>query len=140
MIVTLGVLADSSNISREGKLNILGIFDIIFARSFPLVHSSMQLVMRLEAPYSEVGTQQNIRVRLLNADGTQILEVAGTVGLAGGTPGEDIISNHILNLNNVVFPTSGRYAFHILINDTERQTVPLKIIQIQSQPPAQQQR
>lgn len=137
MDVTLGVLADYSNISREGKLNILGIFDIINGRNFPLTHSSMQLVMRFEAPHSEVGSQQTIRVRLLNADGGQILEVAGTVVLVGGNPGEVIVSNHILNLNNVVFPAPGGYAFHILINDRESKVVPLKVMQIQQQLPQQ---
>lgn len=53
MNVSLALVADYANISREGKLNILGIFDRIAAQSVPAVHSQMQLIMRLEADRAE---------------------------------------------------------------------------------------
>ena len=49
MELTLALLADYANISREGKLNIMGIFEQIFALSFPAVHAQLQLVLRLES-------------------------------------------------------------------------------------------
>ena len=139
MDVTLAVLADYSNVSREGKLNILGIFDTIYSRVFPFTWPNMQLVMRFEAPYSEVGTQQNVRVRLLNADGVQILEVGGIIALSGGRSGEVLVRNHILTLNNITFPAAGDYSFNILINDrADEHPVVLKVLsapQQQIQPP-----
>ena len=38
MEVKVALLADGANVSREGKLNLLGIFDTLFARSFPTTH------------------------------------------------------------------------------------------------------
>lgn len=75
MEVKLAVLADYSNVSREGKLNLLGIFDVIRARGFPARHSNMQLVMMLEAPLSEANTDKNVQVRLMDADGRRIFEI-----------------------------------------------------------------
>ena len=49
MRVSLALLADYSNVSREGKLNILGIFDTIYAPRFPTTHAHLQLVVRFEA-------------------------------------------------------------------------------------------
>lgn len=136
MNVTLAVLADYSNITREGKLNILGIFDVILARNFPAVHHSMQLVMRFEAPRSEVGTNKNVQVRLIDVDGNQIFEIGAQFALAQGTPAETVIkSNHMLNLNNLVFQRPGDYAFHILVNGEEKNSVPLKVVQLQQQLP-----
>lgn len=133
MDVTLAVLADYSNVSREGKLNILGIFDAIFSRNFPATHSSMQLVMRFEAPNSEAGTNQEIKVKLMNADGVQLLEVGGTVVLPGNRPGEVFVSNHILNLNNITFPAAGVYSFSILINNRACRSIDLKVLQAPAQ-------
>lgn len=133
MNVNLAVLADYSNISREGKLNILGIFNLIRAKAFPLVLPAMQLVMTFEAPHSEVGTTKNVRVKLMDGDGRQILEIGGQFTLAGGTPGETMKSNHIINFNNIAFPRVGDYVFCILINEEEKTRVPLKVIQIQQQ-------
>ena len=48
MHVKVALLADYSNVSREGKLNILGIFDTIYAPTFPTTHPHMQLVIRFE--------------------------------------------------------------------------------------------
>src|SRR6266516_902993 len=53
MEVKLALLADGANVSREGKLNLLGIFDTLFARSFPTTHPQMQLVIRFEAAAHE---------------------------------------------------------------------------------------
>lgn len=132
MDVTLAVLADYSNVSREGKLNILGIFNVINARNFPATHHNMQLVMNFEAPRSEVGTTKNVRVRLIDGDGNQIFEISGQFTLPRGPQNETVIrSNNILNLNNLVFQRPGDYAFHILVNDEEKKSVPLKVVQIQ---------
>ncbi len=131
MEVKLAVLADYSNISKEGKLNLLGIFDIIRARSFPAVHRNMQLVMILEAPSSEADTNKNVQVMLLDADGKRIFEVEAQLKLAEPAPGEIIKSPQILNLNNIPFGGPGDYAFCILINGEEKGRVPLKLVHIQ---------
>jgi len=131
MEVKLAVLADYSNISKEGKLNLLGIFDVIRARSFPAVHRNMQLVMILEAPSSEANTDKNVQVRLMNADGKRVFEVGAQLKLAQPPPGEVIKSPQILNLNNIPFDRPGDYAFCILINGEEKGRVRLKLVKIQ---------
>lgn len=130
MDVTLAVLADYSNVSKEGKLNILGIFNMIHSRTFPFVHRDMQLVMTFEAPPSEAGLPHDVKVRLLNPDGVQILEVGSTIVLSGGRPGEMMVTKNILNINNIIFPSAGDYSFHILIDNRDSKTIPFKVIQL----------
>ena len=49
MRVPLAVLADYANVTTDGKLNIMGIFNRIFASALPVVHPQMRLVMRFQA-------------------------------------------------------------------------------------------
>ncbi|MBI2252929.1 MAG: hypothetical protein HYU63_09375 [Armatimonadetes bacterium] len=133
MEVTLAVLADYSSITKEGKLNILGIFDTIWAKNFPAEHHNMQLVMRFMFPRSEARTKKNIKVRLIDADGNQIFEIGTELIISQEKfplPVININSDHILNLNNLVFQKQGDYSFHILINEDDRKSVPLKLIQL----------
>ena len=65
MKVTLAVLADYANVSREGKLNILGIFNIIHAASFPCTHGEMVLVTKLEAEVLDSKKPRKIEVNLV---------------------------------------------------------------------------
>jgi hypothetical protein len=132
MEVSLAVLADYSNVSKEGKLNILGIFDIIRARNFPAIHHNMQLVITFEAPRTEVNTEKNIQVKLIDSDGKLILEIGSQFIVPKNAPGEMTVkSNHVLNLNDLLFEKPGDYAFSILINSEEKKSVPLKLVQIE---------
>ena len=55
MNVRLAVLADYANVTGDGKLNILGIFDRINLLQIPAVHPQMHLVLRIEAHPSGIG-------------------------------------------------------------------------------------
>lgn len=132
MVVKLAALADYSNISREGKLNILGVFDLIRARTFPVRHRSMQLIMILEAEPAEAGSDKDIQVKLMDADGQKVFEISGQMKLPHPKSGETIKSNQILNLNNIRFEKPGDYAFCILINGEQKARVPVKLVQIRS--------
>jgi len=49
MDLTYLLAADYANITRDGKLNVMGIFSIINAPGFPAVHPQMYLVAQLTA-------------------------------------------------------------------------------------------
>ena len=53
MQVKLALLADYANVTAEGKLNILGIFDRINVVGVPAVHPQMHFILRLEAHPAE---------------------------------------------------------------------------------------
>lgn len=129
MKVGFAVLADGANVSREGKLNILGIFDSIQAQQFPVTHPQMQLVMRFEADRSEAGKTKKIEVQLMDEDGQRLFVLGGEFNLSTGRPGEPIGSNHILMIHMLKFEHPGTYEFKILINDELKAEVPLKVLQ-----------
>ena len=90
MRVSLALLADYSNVSREGKLNILGIFDTIYAPGFPTTHAHMQLVVRFEADAREAGATRQVEVQFRTQDGTVLFRLPGAMTVQPGELGETI--------------------------------------------------
>ncbi len=126
MQVKLAVLADYANVTAEGKLNILGIFDRINVHDVPAVHPQMHLILRLEAHSAERGRTQNIEIRLYDPDGQTVFEVRGDMVPQGG-PGQTIATNQILTLNNLQLNKTGGYTFVIFVNNDLKSEVPLGV-------------
>ncbi len=136
MKVTLAVLADAANVTREGKLNILGIFEVIQVSTFPATHPQMQLVMRFEADISESGKTKKLEIQLMDEDGKRLMNLGGEMTLGQKQPGQSMTTSQILTINMMKFEAPGNYEFKILINDELKAEVPLRLIQARSPEPA----
>jgi hypothetical protein len=124
--ITLALLADYANISREGKLNIMGIFEQIHAHHFPAVHAQMQLVIRLESTAFESGTHP-VHVSFIDEDAHELFAIPGTLSVPESQAGENITTNQIFVLNGVVLPKAGIYEFVVNIREEELGRVPLRV-------------
>ncbi len=132
MDVTLAALADSANISQEGKLNILGEFNQINAPTLPALHPAMSLVLRLEAGPVEYGQEKHLEVSLVDADGNRVLEVGtAKVSVPNAGPGKRARIVTVLNIQNTVLQRYGDYAFVVLVNGDEKATVPLELVPLE---------
>jgi hypothetical protein len=128
MDVVFAVLADSANVSQEGKLNILGNFANISATVFPARHPEMQLVLRMEAPPAEIGTQKKFEMIMLDEDGQKIGGFSADFEVPQAqSPGETVNMQSIIRLVDVVFPKPGRYVINVLINGDTKAQVPLRV-------------
>ena len=130
MRVALALLADGANVTREGKLNLLGIFDTIFARGFPVMHPVMQLVLRFEAEPAEAGTRRDLEVQFLTPDGLPLFRLPGAVAVQQRTVGDSVRIDQIVTLNNVQLEQPGRYRFEVRVDGGLAATVPLHVEQI----------
>ncbi|MGH7235554.1 MAG: DUF6941 family protein [Nitrospiraceae bacterium] len=131
MNVTMAVLADGANLSQEGKLNILGIFDALYAESFPTIHPEMKLVVQLEAGIAEVGKVHQVEIQLMDSDGRKPFVVNGQVVVGDVKPGTVFKTNSILNIRGVTFEKPGDFVFNILVNGDVKKQVPLKVMEAQ---------
>jgi len=134
MQVKLALAADGANVSREGKLNLLGIFDTLFARSFPTTHPQMQLVIRFEAEPDEAGSTRNVEVQFGAADGRVLFRLPGTIQVQPRAFGDKVRMDHILTLNNLQLEAPGAYRFHVLVDGGLAAVVPLQAEQIATGP------
>ena len=130
MHVNLAVLCDAANVSREGKLNILGEFDSIHASSFPLTYPTMVLVVRMEAHPTEVGDHR-LKLQLIDADGQDVvppLEGEFTTGRPP-FPGVPVrTAPIILQMHGVRFDHPGHYSFELLVDGHHLRSLPLHFL------------
>lgn len=134
MQVKLAVLADYANVTAEGKLNILGIFDRINVTQMPAVHPQMHLVLRLEAHASERDRSHKVEIRLHDPEGSTIFEVNGDI-VPQGEGAFPLSTNQILTLNNMQLQKIGSYNFVVFINNDLKSELPLHV-EFVSMPPA----
>lgn len=55
MHISFAVFADGANLSQEGKLNVLGVFDALQVGGFPSVHPRTHFVVRLKGNVEDTG-------------------------------------------------------------------------------------
>lgn len=138
----MAVLADEANVSKEGKLNVLGIFDQINAGNFPCVHPRMVYAFRLRAEYADSDRRVSLRIRLLDEDGGVILNAEAHAEVPRIPPGEHATVNQIIALNQVRFPRPGAYKFEVLVRDADepggeamvRHETPFKVVKVDGPP------
>lgn len=135
MEVALALLADYANVTREGKLNVMGLFTIINAPALPWVHPQMQVVLQFEAGPAEWEAQKEIQVKLLDADANSLLDVRGSVRVPRGDAGRRVHINSIMTFANVKFQAEGDYVFAILIGGETKKEIPLRVIHVPPTPP-----
>jgi len=81
MHVSFALFADAANLSQEGKLNILGVFDALQVASLPAIHPRAHLVVHLKGSGVDVGAH-TVSFRWLRA-WTSPCEVSVCAGVSG---------------------------------------------------------
>lgn len=138
MEATLGLLADYANVTADGKLNIMGVFQFVNAPTFPHVHGQMFLVLALEAPSAEAGQLKKMTLKLMGEDGQELFAINQEMQLpkSNSDPrlrGAPITTNHILGFQGLRFEKAGTYQFAVLINGETKMAVPLRILAMPQQ-------
>lgn len=123
----MAVLADEANVSQEGKLNLMGIFDRIAAAEFPVVHPKLVFAFRVEAEFADSARMFPIRVTMEDEDGAVLFEAAGELMAPPVGPGEYSTSNQLFSLVGLQFPRAGRYRFVVRLGDAPPHETPLLV-------------
>lgn len=85
MYVSFALFADAANLSQEGKLNILGVFDAVHVGAFPTMHPRATLVVRLKGSPSDAGVH-SMGLRWLNPRGEELWSSNAEISI-GAPPG-----------------------------------------------------
>jgi hypothetical protein len=128
----LFLAADYANVSREGKLNVMGIFNSINSVTFPTRHSSMHLVAKLGAELGEYGQNRDFTIKLLGEDGAQIMDLSGQLQIPKGEIGKKPEVNIIVELKDIVFPKPGPYQFVLLVDKDQKDELSLYVNQLEN--------
>jgi hypothetical protein len=133
MDVTLAVLADFANTSADGKLNILGIFDTVYAEQYPAAHPEMKLVVRFRIHPAEIGQQKHIEIQLRTDQGQRLFQFTIELDLVEPKErqlpaGEMIATDSILGINGLRIAAAGTYEVVILVTGEVKASIPLKAV------------
>lgn len=130
----LAVLADYASVSKDNKLNILGIFQDINAQEFPVTVPHIYVVLTCEAGPAEYGKNLSIRVALLDEDddANEILALEGLAEVAQPKhPADRVFVNQIAGLSFVHFRHPGNYRFSFSVEDDEIASIPLRVNELE---------
>lgn len=86
MHLSFALFADAANISQEGKLNILGVFDALQVGALPAVHPRATLVVRLKADHEDAGVHQ-LSFGWSSPNGEEIWSSSGELEVGTPPPG-----------------------------------------------------
>jgi hypothetical protein len=126
MNVEVFVLCDAAT-EWHGKLNILGAFDVIWARQLPAMHPHCAIAIRLRFSQIEQG-QHKVQVQVVDVDGNVISPpIEGMVQIAI-QEGMTATANLVLNLQNLTLPSYGEYSIDLAVDDRQRASLPLYLV------------
>ena len=126
--------ADYANIAQGGKLNVMGIFRNIYATTFPARHLSMMLVVKLGADLGEYDQVSQITIKLLTADGKDLMSYETQAKVPTPTGGQRAEIDILIQINEIVFQDPGRYQFTVFVDKDVKGSLPIDVIQLEQVP------
>jgi hypothetical protein len=119
MHLSFALFADGANLSQEGKLNILGVFDAMQVATFPSVHPRAHLVVRLKGTRADIG-QHRVAFSWKNSEGNELWTSNGQLDIGAPPPAVTEIDLPLIAPIDLPLDRAGTYTMSILI-DGEKQ-------------------
>lgn len=124
MEIEIFTLADFAQ-DNNSKLTIVGTFDSINARQFPVVHPACTIACRMRFGAKESG-EHAMRLRLINEEGKEIIQpIEGNMTIGTPVNGQVNTINVVINFNQLKFEKPGRYSFELYLNNEWKTGLPL---------------
>jgi hypothetical protein len=116
MQLAFALFADSANVSVEGKLNILGVFDALQVASVPSVHPRASLVMRLKGGLDETG-HHRVALSWNSPDGDELWSSSGDLDIGSPPAGAVEMDFPLILTFDLPIPAAGTHRLRIVIDD-----------------------
>ncbi len=120
------LVADYASVDEKRKLNVMGIFNNIYALKFPARHPEMYVIVKLAAYPGEYGEKREITVKLLDEDANEeLVNWSREIVIQEAPPGQNAEINNILTVRDVIFKKPGTYEFLVLVDKDLKGSLPL---------------
>ncbi len=126
MLVSFALFADAANLSQEGKLNILGVFDALQVSNFPAVHPRAHLVVHLKGSPHDVGTH-TVALRWLSPAGKELWGSRGELGVGAPPPGVTEMDMPLIAQIDLPIEGPGTYRMTVSLDDAQVADVAVQV-------------
>lgn len=117
MKVDIFTLCDSAQ-EYNGKLVIVGTFNSIVAKQFPVVHPEFALVARIVFDENEKGVH-NVKFCIKKNENVFIMPETTMNVDTSGTQGKDAVTNFVVKGNSIEIPEDGVYKVILKVDERE---------------------
>jgi len=130
MNIQVAVLCDAAT-DDNGKLNILGCFDTIYAPQMPAVHPQCSVAMRVTFQSGDEG-ERKLGLNFINADGRPIMQAIDLpVSVALPDEAHFLTRNFIVNIQQLKFNEPGLYRVDVRLDGESQASIPLLVKMIE---------
>ena len=133
MHVTFALFADAANVSQEGKLNILGVFDALQVATLPAMHPRATLVVHLKGSVADAGSHR-VSLQWLSPSGTELWSSDGELGVSQPTNGLLGMDFPLIAQLDLPLDLAGGYLMRVRLDGQTHAEVPLHVRSAVAQP------
>lgn len=126
MHVSFAVFADAANLSQEGKLNILGVFDALQVATLPAVHPRANLVVHLKGTALDVGAH-TVSFRWLNPKGDELWVSSGDLNVGAPPAGVSEMDLPLIAQIDLPMDAAGGYTMSVAVDDHHTADVTVQV-------------
>jgi hypothetical protein len=126
MQVEILALCDAAS-DYQGRLCLLGAFDVIHAINFPATHPHCAIALRLRFARIENGNH-TVRLHFVDDDGNMILPpLDGQITIACSDTVDSASTNLILGVQGLQLSRPGDYAINLAVDGRQVASIPLYV-------------
>jgi hypothetical protein len=126
MHISFAVFADGANLSQEGKLNVLGVFDALHVGGFPSVHPRTHFVVRLKGSMEDTGAH-TLTFSWMNPSGESLWSSDGELNVAPGPNPSFEMDLPIIAVIDLPLNMPGLYTMQVSLDSTPTAEVRLHV-------------
>lgn len=134
MQVAFALFADAANLSQEGKLNVLGVFDALQVANLPAVHPRAHLVVHLKGTPTDVG-RHTVTLRWISPGGSELWTSTGELNVGQPPAGVTEMDLPLIAQIDLPIDTTGGYRMTVSLDDRPSAEVPVQVRATQTAPP-----
>jgi hypothetical protein len=133
MTIQVAVLCDSAT-DYNGKLNLLGTFDTIYAAQMPTQHPQCSIAIRIAFDRDEEG-RHTLLVNFVDEDGQPVMKSVQIPVQVDFPPDATFISrNMVVNILQLTFSRAGLYSVDLSLDGRPLSSIPLAVKQLARKP------
>jgi hypothetical protein len=115
MHISFALFADAANLSQEGKLNVLGVFDAVQVAGLPTVHPRTHFIVRLKANGDDVG-QHTLAFRWLSPLDEELWSSTGEMNVAPAPNPMFEVDLPIIAVVDLPLNMAGQYTMQVALD------------------------